>query len=105
LKYVSLAFSANSYLKNHLDVEAHVNVKGMKNIDLHVTMCCIVLLAMALTRLQHGIKKNLSSVAYLMCEKVTKCFEEALVSALSTATYLNHQWNNKLLMFERTCGW
>lgn len=55
----------NSYLKNHLEVETHVNGKGMKNIDLHVTMCCIVLLAVALTRLQHGIKDNLSSVAYL----------------------------------------
>lgn len=55
----------NSYLKNHLEVETHVNGKGMKNIDLHVTMCCLVLLAVALTRLQHGIKENLSSVVYL----------------------------------------
>jgi len=57
--------SINSYLKNYLGAETHVNGKGMKNIDLHVTMCCLVLLAVALTRLQHGIKENLSSVAYL----------------------------------------
>jgi hypothetical protein len=55
----------NSYLKDHLEVETHVNGKGLKNIDLHVTKCCITLLAVALTRMQKGIKENLSSVAYL----------------------------------------
>ena len=55
----------NSYLKDHLEVEVHLNGKGMKNIDLHVTECCIVMLAVAFVRLQHGIKDNLSSVAYL----------------------------------------
>ncbi len=55
----------NSYMKVNLGLETHINGKGMKNIDLHVTQCCIVLLAVALTRLQHGIIENLSSVAYL----------------------------------------
>ena len=55
----------NSYMKDNLGLETNRNGKGMKNIDLHVTQCCIVLLAVALTRLQHGIKDNLSSVAYL----------------------------------------
>ena len=55
----------NSYMKENLGLETHINGKRMKNIDLHVTECCIVLLAVALTRLQHGIKENLSSVAYL----------------------------------------
>lgn len=55
----------NSYMKDNLGLETHINGKGMKNIDLHITQCCIVLLAVALTRLQHGIKDNLSSVAYL----------------------------------------
>ncbi len=55
----------NSYLKDHLEVEVHVNGKGMKNIDLHVTECCIAILAVAFARLQHGIKENISSVAYL----------------------------------------
>ena len=55
----------NSYLKDHLEVEVHLNGKGMKNIDLHVTECCIVMLAVAFVRLQHGVKENLSSVAYL----------------------------------------
>ncbi len=55
----------NSYMKGNLGLETHINGKGMKNIDLHVTQCCIALLAVALTRLQHGIKENLSSVAYL----------------------------------------
>ncbi|VVB96652.1 Uncharacterised protein [uncultured archaeon] len=55
----------NSYLKDHLEVETHVNGKGLKNLDIHVTKCCITLLAVALTRLQKGIKENISSVAYL----------------------------------------
>jgi hypothetical protein len=55
----------NSYMKTNLGLETHVNGKGIKNIDLHVTQCCIALLAVALTRLQHGINENLSSVAYL----------------------------------------
>jgi hypothetical protein len=46
-------------------VEIHLNGKGLKNIDLHVTECCIVMLAIALVRLQHRKKDNLSSVAYL----------------------------------------
>jgi hypothetical protein len=29
----------NSYLKDHLELEIHLNGKGMKNIDLHVTDC------------------------------------------------------------------
>jgi len=55
----------NSYMKENLGLETHINGKRMKNIDLHVTECCIVLLTVVLTRLQHGIKENLSSVAYL----------------------------------------
>lgn len=55
----------NSYMKNHLGLETHVNWKGMKNIDLHATQCCTAILAVALTRLQHGIKENLASTAYL----------------------------------------
>ena len=55
----------NSYMKDNLGLETHINGKGMKNIDLHITQCCIALLAVALIRLQHGIKDNLSSVAYL----------------------------------------
>ncbi len=55
----------NSYMKENLGLETHINGKHMKNIDLHATECCIVLLAVALTRLQHGITERLSSVAYL----------------------------------------
>jgi hypothetical protein len=61
----NISEGVNSYLKNNLGLETHINGKGMKNIDLHVTECCIVLLAVALTRLQHGITERLSSVAYL----------------------------------------
>jgi hypothetical protein len=56
----------NSYMKDHLGLETHINGKGLKNIDLHVTECCIAILAAALTRLQHGIIENISSVAYLI---------------------------------------
>ncbi len=55
----------NSYMKVNLGLETHINRKGMRNIGLHVTQCCIVLLAVDLTRLQHGIVENLSSVACL----------------------------------------
>lgn len=55
----------NSYMKEHLGLETHINGKGMKNIDLHVTECCIAMLAVALTRLQHGIIENICSVAFL----------------------------------------
>ncbi len=52
-------------MKGNLGLETHVNGKGMKNIDLHGIQCCIVILAVALIRLQHGIKENIHSVAYL----------------------------------------
>jgi hypothetical protein len=58
-------FTCNSYLQDHLEFEVHLNGIDMKNIDLHVTECCIVMLAVAFVRLQHGIKENHSSVAYL----------------------------------------
>jgi len=56
----------NSYMKDYLGLETHINGKGLKNIDLHVTECCIAILAAALTRLQQGIIENISSVAYLI---------------------------------------
>jgi hypothetical protein len=40
----------NSHLKDHLEVEVHLNGKGLKNIDLHVTECCILRPAVAFTR-------------------------------------------------------
>ena len=61
----NISEGVNSYLKNNLGLETHVNGKGIKNIDLHATQCCIAILVVALIRLQHGIKENLSSVAYL----------------------------------------
>lgn len=61
----NISEGVNSYLITNLGLETHVNGKGIKNIDLHATQCCIAILAVALTRLQHGIKENLSSVAYL----------------------------------------
>jgi hypothetical protein len=56
----------NSYMKDYLGLETHINGKGFKNIDIHATECCIAILAAALTRLQHGIIENISSVAYLI---------------------------------------
>lgn len=56
----------NSYLKDYLGLETHINGKGLKNIDLHVTERCIAILAAALTRLQNGIRENIYSVAYLI---------------------------------------
>jgi hypothetical protein len=58
-------FRAAIWILNFLYSRCASKRKGMKNIDLQVTECCITILAVAFARLQHGIKKNISSAAYL----------------------------------------
>ena len=56
----------NSYIKQHVGFESELPRKGRKNAFFHTTLCLIALNMVALTRLQNGIKENLTSVAYLV---------------------------------------
>lgn len=53
------------YLKEHYELEKFVRGKGMEKIDRDLTAMLNVALAVALTRLQNGVTKNLISIAYL----------------------------------------
>ena len=56
----------NSYIKQHVGFESDLPRKGRKNAFFHTTLCLVTLNMVALTRLQNGIKENLTSVAYLV---------------------------------------
>ena len=47
-----------------MDMEKRLRVKGRIKVDRYLTRNLCALLAVALCRLQHGIKTNLTSVAY-----------------------------------------
>jgi hypothetical protein len=55
----------NGYLKDRLDLMTRMRVKGKEKVDRYLTKSLIALLAVVLNRLQHGVKDNLISVAYL----------------------------------------
>lgn len=55
----------NGYLKDRLDLMTRMRVKGKDKVDRYLTKSLIALLAVVLNRLQHGVKDNLISVAYL----------------------------------------
>ena len=57
--------SFNNYLKQHMGFETSLPWKGKKHAFKHTTLCLIAINAVALTRLQNGETKNLTSVAYL----------------------------------------
>lgn len=56
--------SFNSYIKTHLGFEANVP-KGKKKTALFTTLCLFAVDVVALTRLQNGVKKGLTSTVYL----------------------------------------
>jgi hypothetical protein len=56
--------STNSHLKEKLDLERGVP-KGAAKAERHVLLCVLARNMVALTRLQHGVTENLTSVAYL----------------------------------------
>jgi hypothetical protein len=56
--------SANGYLKSQMGFEA-LPRKGSRAAFRHTTLCLIAINAVALTRLQHGVREALTSVAYL----------------------------------------
>ena len=57
--------SFNNYLKQHMGFETSLPRKGKKHAFKHTTLCLIAINAVALTRLQNGETKNLTSIAYL----------------------------------------
>jgi hypothetical protein len=54
----------HGYWKEHMDMEKRLRVKGRIKVDRYLTRNLCALLAVALCRLQHGIKTNLTSIAY-----------------------------------------
>jgi len=56
--------SINSHLKEKLDLERGIP-RGMGKAEQHVLLCILVRNLVALTRLQHGVTENLTSLAYL----------------------------------------
>lgn len=54
--------SGNGHLKNDLDLAWGWRGKGKRSFDLHSSLCCISLLVVALTRVQHGVTTNLGSL-------------------------------------------
>jgi hypothetical protein len=56
---------SHGYWKEHLKVESRMRVKGLERVDRYATINLCVILAVALTRLQNGVRENLASVAFL----------------------------------------
>ena len=56
---------SHGYWKEHMDLERRLRTKGLVNVDRYLTRNLCAVLAIALCRFQHGVKENLTSVAYL----------------------------------------
>jgi hypothetical protein len=56
---------SHGYWKEYLDMERRLRTKGLVNVDRYLTRNLCAVLAVALCRLQHGVKRNLTSVAFL----------------------------------------
>lgn len=55
----------HGYWKEQLQLKERMRVKGIANVDRFLTRNLCALLSVALNRLQHGIKRNLTSIASL----------------------------------------
>ena len=55
----------HGYWKEHLSLQRRLRVRGLRNVDIFLTRNLCTILAVALNRLQHGVREHLSSVAYL----------------------------------------
>ncbi|MCK4444363.1 MAG: hypothetical protein KAW09_07450 [Thermoplasmata archaeon] len=55
----------HGYWKEHLQPEKRLRRKGIERVDRYLTRNLCALLSVALNRLQHGIERNLTSIAYL----------------------------------------
>ncbi len=54
----------HGYWKEHLELESRMRVKGKIKVNQYLTRNLCSILSVALCRLQHGIKKNLTSIVY-----------------------------------------
>lgn len=54
----------HGYWKEHLEVESRMRVKGQAKVEQYLTRNLCSILAVALCRLQHGVKTDLTSVVY-----------------------------------------
>lgn len=54
----------HGYWKEYLEIEDRLTVKGVNRVDCYITRNMCALLAVALCRLQHGVRDNLISIAY-----------------------------------------
>ncbi len=55
----------HGHIKEHLNLEKYLDYKGIKNVERHVLMCYITLVAVALCRAQHGRFEGMMSIEYL----------------------------------------
>ena len=55
----------HGYWKEHLSLQRRLRVRGLRDVDIFLTRNLCTILAVALNRLQHGVREHLSSVAYL----------------------------------------
>lgn len=55
----------HGYWKEHLGIESRLRVKGLVKVDCYLTRNLCSILAVALCRLQHGLKEKLTSIVYL----------------------------------------
>ncbi len=55
----------HGYWKEHLALQKRLRVRGIESVDRYLTRNLCTILAVALNRLQHGVRAHLSSVAYL----------------------------------------
>lgn len=53
----------HGYWKEQLQLKERMRVRGLANVDRFLTRNLCALLSVALNRLQHGIKRNLTSIA------------------------------------------
>jgi len=54
----------HGYWKEHMEIQDRLRTKGKTRVDRYLTRNLCAILAVALCRLQHGIKTNLTSVVY-----------------------------------------
>ena len=55
----------HGYWKEHLALQKRLRVRGIESVDRYLTRNLCTILAVALNRLQHGVRAHLASVAYL----------------------------------------
>ena len=55
----------HGYVKRFLNLEHHLDYRGMLNVERHIRWTYFAVMAMVLVRLQNGIMEDLTQIAYL----------------------------------------